>query len=116
MTKNKFLNILILVLVFLVSGAFQSVAQDNKKQLIIINSYNEVAPWPRKYMNKVIQDVSARPDFKAVRVIHLNNSLIFNQEDYNNLVSMLFDYYTGAVPDYIVLIGNFAFNLRDKIK
>lgn len=116
MTKNKFINILILFLVFLFSSGFCATAQENKKQLVIINSYNEVAPWPRKYINKVIQDVSSRPDFNAVRVIHLNNSLVFNQEDYDNLVNMLFDNYTGADPDYIVLIGAFAFNLKDKIK
>ncbi|MDE6549359.1 MAG: response regulator [Muribaculaceae bacterium] len=116
MSKNRFLNILILFLFFWISSGFSVAAQENKKQLVIINSYNEVAPWPRKYINKVIQDISARPDFNAVRVIHLNNSLIFNQDDYNNLVDMLFDNYTGEDPDYIVLVGAFAFNLRDKIK
>ena len=116
MTKNRFFRFFILVLVFLIGSALQVVAQENKKQVVIFNSYNEVAPWPRKYINKVIQDISVRPDFNAVRVIHLNNSLICNQDDYNEMVSMLFDNYTGADPDYIVLIGNFAFNLRDKIK
>ncbi|MDE6560381.1 MAG: response regulator [Muribaculaceae bacterium] len=116
MTKNRFFNILILFLLFLIGSGFSVSAQEKKKQLVIINSYNEVAPWPRKYINKVIQDISDRPDFNAVRVIHLNNSLIFNHEDYDNLVSMLFENYTGADPDYLVLVGAFAFNLKDKIK
>ena len=116
MTKYRFINIIILVLLFWIGAGFTANAQEGKKQLVIINSYNEVAPWPRKYINKVIQDMSTRPDFNAVRVIHLNNSLIFNQEDYDDLVSMLFENYSGPNPDYLVLIGNFAFNLRDKIK
>lgn len=116
MTNNRFLNILISFLVFLIGFGFNASAQGNKKQLIIINSYNEVAPWPRKYINNIIQEISTRPDFNAVRVIHLNNSLIFNEDDYNELVEMMFDNYDEANPDYIVLIGNFAFNLRDEIK
>ena len=116
MTKNRFTYILALVLVFLISAGFNLSAQENKKQLVIINSYNEVAPWPRKYINNIIQEISLKPDFNAVRVIHLNNSLIFNQEDYDNLEEMLFENYTGPDPDYLVLIGNFAFTFRDKFK
>ncbi len=116
MTNNRFLNIIISFLVCLIGFGFNASAQANKKQLIIINSYNEVAPWPRKYINNIIQEISTRPDFNAVRVIHLNNSLIFNEDDYNELVEMMFDNYNEANPDYIVLIGNFAFNLRDEIK
>lgn len=113
---KRFVSVIIWVLVFLSSWSFYSAANENKKQLVIINSYNEVAPWPRKYINNIIQDISTRPDFNAVRVIHLNNSLIFNMDDYVELEDMMFDNYTGADPDYLVLIGNFAFNLRDKIK
>lgn len=116
MPKNKFLNLLILFLVFLIGSQTMASAQEPKKQLLIINSYNEVAPWPRKYINSVIQDVSTRPDFDAVRVVHLNNNLIFNRDDYNEMVSMLFENYNDRQPDYIVLVGNFSFNLRDSIK
>ncbi len=116
MPYKRFLNIVILLLAFLIGASPQASAQDGKKQLVIINSYNEVAPWPRKYINNVIQDISQRPDFNAVRVIHLNNSLIFDLDDYNEMVEMLFDNYSGPKPDYLVLIGNFAFNLRDSIK
>ena len=114
--SKRFVNIIIWIIVFFCSWGFDSFADENKKQLVIINSYNEVAPWPRKYINNIIQDISTRPDFNAVRVIHLNNSLIFNMEDYVELENMMFDSYTGQNPDYLVLIGNFAFNLRDKIK
>ncbi len=116
MPRHKLLNTVVLILFFLIGIPFLASAQEDKKQLVIINSYNEVAPWPRKYINNVIQEVAARPDFNAVRVIHLNNSLIFNEDDYNEMVDMLFGNYTGQQPDYLVIIGNFAFNLRDKIK
>lgn len=115
--KKHFINLILVVLFFWVAAPPTSAAPEKKKkQLVIINSYNEVAPWPRKYINSIIQEVSDRPDFKAVRVIHLNNSLIYDQEDYDELVEMMFENYQGESPDYIVMIGNFAFNLRDAIK
>ena len=91
-------------------------AQEKKKQLVIINSYNEVAPWPRKYINSIIQEISQRPNFNAARVVHLNNSLIYTLDDFYELEDMLFDSFEGNPPDYLVLIGNFAFNLRERIK
>lgn len=116
MIRKKHLFIIFFALLFCVSFAMPARAQEKKKQLVIINSYNEVAPWPRKYINSIIQEVSTRPDFNVVRVIHLNNSLIFNMEDFMELEDMMFENYHDADPDYIVLIGNFAFNLRDRIK
>lgn len=117
MTKRNFFNILLLFLCLLLGcGSSFAAPETKKKQLVILNSYNEVAPWPRKYINAVIEEVSDRPDFNSVKVIHLNNILIFNQNDYDEMVSMLFDNYQGDKPDYLVMIGNFAFTLRDKIK
>ncbi|MDE6380378.1 MAG: response regulator [Muribaculaceae bacterium] len=115
MSIKKILFNILTAILFCVGFTFQAGAQE-KKQLVIINSYNEVAPWPRKYINKVIKEISGRPDFNAVRVIHLNNSVIFNEEDYHELEDMVFENYHDAAPDYLVLIGNFAFNLRDRIK
>lgn len=117
MNKRNCLYLFLLLLFFWVGcNPLYADSETTKKQLVILNSYNEVAPWPRKYINSIIQEVSQRPDFNSVKVIHLNNSLIFNQEDYDEMEKMLFEDYQGANPDYIVIIGNFAFNLRDKIK
>lgn len=116
MTKHKFISFILLVLFFWVASASSVMAQENKKQLVIINSYNEVAPWPRKYINSIIQEISQHPDFNAARVIHLNNSLIYTLDDYYELEDMMFESYEGNPPDYLVLIGNFAFTLRDRIK
>lgn len=115
MTKKSLIFTLLATVLFCCAFAFPAQGQQ-KKQLVIINSYNEVAPWPRKYIGMVIKEVSGHPEFNAVRVIHLNNSVIFNEEDYVNLENMIFDNYQEAAPDYLVLIGNFAFNLRDRIK
>ena len=116
MTRRNFLLVILSALFFCVAFASPAAAQEKKKQLVIINSYNEVAPWPRKYINMIVKDVSENPEFNAVRVIHLNNILIYNEDDYRELENMMFENYHDPDPDYLVLIGNFAFNLRDRIK
>lgn len=107
------------LVVFFISmlGISEASAQQEvrKKQLAIFNSYNEVAPWPRKYINQIIQEISMHPDFNAVRVTHLNNSLIYDQYDFDALQDKVFESYEEK-PDYLVLIGNFAFTLRERIK
>ncbi len=86
------------------------------KKLAIINSYNEATPWSRSFINTVISEISNHHDFGPVRVAHLNNGRIYDYEDYNVLQQRLFKFYADYKPDYLVIIGTFAFNLRDKIK
>lgn len=116
MTKHRFLSFILLILFFWAASGVPVAAQEKKKQLVIINSYNEVAPWPRKYINSIIQEISQRPNFNAARVVHLNNSLIYTLDDFYELEDMLFESFEGNPPDYLVLIGNFAFQLRERIK
>lgn len=86
------------------------------KRLGVINSYNENTPWPRYFINSIISEMALHDDFYPVKVAHLNNSIVFNQDDYDKLVERLFDFYGDEKPDYLVLIGNFAFTMRDEIK
>lgn len=108
-------------LIALLSGLFcgnayaDAINASKKKQLAIINSYNEGAPWPRTYINYIVREISMRDDFNTVRITHLSNILIHNEEDYIALEDKVFASYEER-PDYLVLIGNFSFNLRDRIK
>lgn len=86
------------------------------KRLAILNSYNENTPWPRIFINNIISEMALHDDFYPVKVAHLNNSIIFDQEDYDELKDRLFEFYKDEKPDYLVLIGNFAFTFRDEIK
>lgn len=86
------------------------------KNLAVINSYNEATPWSRSFINTIISEVYKHKDFGPVRVAHLNNNRIYDYEDYDVLQQRLFQYYADYEPDYLVIIGSFAFNLRDKIK
>lgn len=86
------------------------------KRLAVINSYNENTPWPRNIINAIISEISLHDDFYPVRLSHLNNSIIYDEEDYLSLRERLFEFYAEEKPDYLVLIGNFAFTFREEIK
>lgn len=86
------------------------------KHLAIINSYNENTTWPRKFINSIISEMSLHDDFGPVKVAHLNNSIIYDEEDYAELQTRFFEFFANQKPDYLVLIGTFAFTLRDQIK
>ena len=86
------------------------------KQLAVINSYNENTPWTRHFINMIISEMSLHNDFGPVKVAHLNNGVIINESDYEALQDRFLDFFADRKPDYLVMIGNFAFMLRDKIK
>ena len=113
--KFKILNLL-MVLFF---GGFthRASAQEEQegKRLLIINSYHDGAPWSAEIVSPIVADISKRDDFMAPEVVYLTNTLIHNEADFKTMEDGLFERYTGKRPDYLVLVGNFAFNLRDRI-
>lgn len=86
------------------------------KQLTIISAYNEAAPWARQYISAITREISNRTDFKTVDLTFLNNILVYNEEDYLTIENGVMDKFKNNHPDYVVLLGNFAFCLRDRIK
>ena len=86
------------------------------KRVLIINSYNDGAPWAQEIVTPVMADVSTRDGFRAPEVVYLNSTLIHNEKDYDNMANGLFSRFSERHPDYVVLVGNFSFTLRDRIK
>ena len=85
------------------------------KRLLILNSYNEGAPWAQEIINPIMREVSNCDGFQAVEVVHLNSTLIHNDKDFDNMSRGIFDRFVDRKPDYLVLVGDFAFTLRDSI-
>ena len=85
------------------------------KRLLILNSYNEGAPWAQEIINPIMREVSNRDGFQAVEVVHLNSTLIHNDKDFDNMSRGIFDRFVDRKLDYLVLVGDFAFTLRDSI-
>lgn len=84
------------------------------KRLVIINSYNEGAPWAQDFVTRILQEVSSRRGVATIETIHLNCTTIHDAEDYEDMAKGLFRTLANRHPDYLVLIGNFAFTLRDR--
>lgn len=85
------------------------------KRLVIINSYHDGAPWSQEIVNPIVRDISKRDDFMPAEVVYLSNTLVHNEKDFEKMADGLFERFTGKRPDYLVLVGNFAFTLRDRI-
>jgi len=89
---------------------------NGRYNLLIINSYNESAPWSNSIVVPVMQEVSLVPKVETY-VVHMNTTFITNDSLYEKMEQELFKRYNGNLkPDCLVLIGNIAFNLRDQIK
>ncbi len=85
------------------------------KRLLIINGYHDGAPWAQEIINPVLYDIAKREDFEAPEVVYLSNTLIHNAQDFRTMEEGLFERFSDKKPDYLVLVGNFTFTLRDRI-
>lgn len=90
--------------------------QSRRQNLLIINSYNESAPWSNSIIVSIMHEVSLMPNVEAY-VVHMNTTFITNDSLYRKMEKELFKCYRESLkPDYLVLVGNMAFNLRDRVK
>lgn len=108
---------ILILLALLMPMALQALATESqdRKRLLIINSYHDGAPWAQDIINPILFDISRRDNFFAPEVIYLGNTLIHNDEDFGVMEEGLFKRFKNKKPDYLVLVGNFSFALRDRI-
>lgn len=84
-------------------------------RLLIINSYNEGAPWSQTLITPIMLQTSSIEDVSA-DLVHINGTFIRNDSLYNRMEEGIFRRYENTKPDYLVLIGSIAFTLRDRIQ
>ena len=99
----------------LVLGHQSSYASPQAKELLIINSYNESAPWVQDYVTPFMLK-AAETDGLNCDMVHMNSTLIRTDSMYNQVKEGIFNRFKDNHPDYLVLIGKMAFSLRDRIK
>ena len=90
------------------------VADARERQLLIINSYNEAAPWSQELITPIAVRI-ARTDGVRADIIHMNGTVIRNSSMYHQVANGIFHRFEERRPDYLVLIGNMAFTLRERI-
>ncbi len=108
----------IFLTVIAIVAAFSSPAQGAKKEdkmILIINSYAENGLWSDQMLKPISKALRGRTDTSFERV-HLNNILITDSAAFATVCNNLFDRYRENPPSYIVLVGAFSFNLRERIK
>ncbi len=85
-----------------------------QKFLLVINSYNGNAPWSQHLITSVLLQISQMPEVDA-RVVNMDGTLIRNDSLYKATEEEIFRRCLNRKPDYLLLIGNMSFNLRDRI-
>lgn len=106
---------LFMILALSLAVCLPDARSDERKRLLIINGYHDGAPWAQDIINPILFDISKRDNFYAPQVIYLSNTLIHNDLDFEVMEEGLFKRFKDRKPDYLVLVGNFSFTLRDMI-
>ena len=107
------ISLCLLLLHFSLSFAYGT-ANEEKRRLLIINSYNESAPWSQDITTPILLQTASIEDI-AADVVHMNETFIRNDSLYEEMENGIFQRFQYQKPDYLVLLGNMAFTLRDRI-
>lgn len=96
-----------------------AVTIDKKRDIsnfLIINSYNESAPWSNSIILPVLEKISEEYEIEA-HLVHMNANFITNDSLYQHTENELFRRYKGELkPSFLILVGSLSFNLRNRIK
>lgn len=109
------LIVFVIISVSQLMGLFPLYAASQGKNLLIINSYNESAPWVQSYITPFMLKAANNSWFNC-ELVHMNSTLVRTDSMYHTVVSGVFDRFKYNRPDCLVLIGKMAFSLRDRIK
>lgn len=113
---QKFYRLLTLLLCTLTALNSLGMAKKELYNLLIINTYSENAEWSNGVIIPIVEEVSKINNVDAY-IAHINASFITNDSLYNLTEETLFKRYDKAItPDYIIMIGNMAFTLRDHVR
>ena len=107
---------LVLVLALMPTIVFAQKASSevkNGQRLLIINSYNESAPWSNSIITPLLRESVMMKGMDA-NIAHLYVNQITNDSIFQYTKEELFKRYKR--PDIIVMIGNMALCLRNDIK
>lgn len=90
-------------------------AMSQQKQLLVINSYNEGAPWVQDYITPFMLE-AAQSDNLNCNLVHMNSSIIRTDALYNEVADGIFQRFVDNKPDLLVIFGPTGFSLMDRIK
>lgn len=88
---------------------------NNGKTFLIINSYNENAPWTRSIIAPVTYLIAGRDGLRA-ELFNLNSTLVTDSLTYERVRTQFLKNYAKEKVDYVAFIGQLAFTLREEVK
>ena len=74
------------------------VAEAREHRLLIINSYNEAAPWSQELITPIAL-LTARTDGVRADIIHMNGTFIRNESMYRQVDKGIFKPFEDRKPD-----------------
>lgn len=116
--KVKLLSLLLAVISCLTVALPSRAARTDTrgKKLVILNTYNESAPWSQQIITNIMNTLTKVDEFISTDVMPLNGPLVHDAKQFDQMADGIFERYPeGHGPDYVVLIGNMAFAMRDRI-
>ena len=111
----KCVIVLITYLVFTSALIPKTTQAEEQQRLLIINSYNEGAPWSQELITPITMQTAQTAGVSA-EIVHMNGTFIRNDKLFKQMEDGIFTRFESKKPTYLVLIGNMAFTLRDRIK
>ena len=96
------------VSICLITFAWQPLcAASQSQKLLIINSYNESAPWVQNYITQYLIE-AANTENLDYDLVHMNAILIQTDSLYNLVKEQIFNRFKNNKPDYLILFGRMA--------
>ncbi len=87
----------------------------NRHHILIINSFNEGAPWSQSFIHPIVMELADRTDL-TISIEHMNLTFMTNDSLYTRMTEGLLSRIDHNRPDGIVMIGSASFTLLEAIK
>ena len=112
-TSRQFFQTLTICICLLFAGTYSAKASDRDHRqydyVLILNSYNESAPWSNSITSPIMHKISELKDIDAY-IEHLNPVMV------DRFPQMLLNKYGKTPPKLLVLLGSMSMIFREEIK
>lgn len=118
-TSRQFFQTLTICICLLFAGTYSAKASDRDHRqydyVLILNSYNESAPWSNSITSPIMHKISELKDIDAY-IEHLNLFMVNDSVMVDRFPQMLLNKYGKTPPKLLVLLGGMSMIFREEIK
>lgn len=118
-TSRQFFQTLTICICLLFASTYSAKASDRDHRqydyVLILNSYNESAPWSNSITSPIMHKISELKDIDAY-IEHLNLFMVNDSVMVDRFPQMLLNKYGKTPPKLLVLLGSMSMIFREEIK